>query len=77
MLQDEKMPGVHIAFGDPYASETKADYNSKLHVDALILKPDIFVDGKQITQALKACGIKNPERTSSGFLIMKKGKFKI
>src|ERR1700738_2252196 len=29
LLQDEKFPGVHIAFGDPYGSHTHADWKSK------------------------------------------------
>lgn len=48
MLQDEKVPGVHIAFGDPYPGKTGAKYSSKLHLDGVITKTDIFVDGKQI-----------------------------
>jgi len=30
LLQDEKFPGVHLAFGDPYGSQTHADWASKL-----------------------------------------------
>src|ERR1700682_6237211 len=32
LLQDEKFPGVHIAFGDPYGSQTHADWKSRTHV---------------------------------------------
>ena len=28
LLQDEKVPGVHLAFGDPYGSQTGADWKS-------------------------------------------------
>src|SRR5262249_26672408 len=35
LLQDEKFPGVHIAFGDPYGSQTHANWKSKTHVDVL------------------------------------------
>ena len=28
LLQDEKVPGVHLAFGDPYGSQTHADWTS-------------------------------------------------
>ena len=28
LLQDEKVPGVHIAFGDPYGNQTHADWAS-------------------------------------------------
>src|SRR5438552_3443216 len=33
ILQDEKIPGVHIAFGHPYAEHTGADWKSKTHID--------------------------------------------
>ncbi len=70
MLQDEKIPGVHVAFGNPYPNKTgaawDADTNTVLeqnaekqageqkyeypttHVDGVILKPTIEVDGKRI-----------------------------
>jgi leucyl aminopeptidase (aminopeptidase T) len=38
MLQDEKFPSVHCAFGDPLREETGADWESKTHLDGLILK---------------------------------------
>ena len=31
LLQDEKFPGVHLAFGDPYGSQNHADWKSKTH----------------------------------------------
>lgn len=46
MLQDEKFPGIHIAAGNPYPEKTKANWTSRTHVDMLILKPTIEVDGK-------------------------------
>lgn len=48
MLQDEKFPGVHIAFGSPFPSETGASWDSKAHLDALIKNPTVFVDGNMI-----------------------------
>ncbi len=45
LLQDEKFPGVHVAFGDPYADRTGADWHSKVHVDVIPLKVSIWVDG--------------------------------
>ncbi|MBW2995305.1 aminopeptidase [Candidatus Woesearchaeota archaeon] len=48
MLQDEKHPGVHIAFGCPYPEKTGAKWDSKSHMDVVMVKTDIFVDGKQI-----------------------------
>src|SRR5207237_5042761 len=32
LLQDEKLPGVHLAFGDPYGRQTGADWKSRTHV---------------------------------------------
>jgi leucyl aminopeptidase (aminopeptidase T) len=29
LLQDEKVPGVHLAFGDPYGSQTGAPWKSR------------------------------------------------
>ena len=49
-LQDEKFPGVHIAFGDPYGFETGADWECPSHVDALASHATIAVDGRLIMQ---------------------------
>jgi aminopeptidase len=48
ILQDEKFPGVHIAFGNPYGAHTGADWYSSTHIDVVGTKFDIWVDGKQI-----------------------------
>ena len=48
MLQDEKVPGVHIAFGDPYGSQTHADWKSTTHVDVLTRHCDVWIDGEQV-----------------------------
>jgi leucyl aminopeptidase (aminopeptidase T) len=48
LLQDEKFPSVHCAFGDPYPDETGADWQSKTHVDGIMLKCSVWVDGRQI-----------------------------
>lgn len=50
LLQDEKFPGVHIAFGDPYGSQTHADWKSKTHVDVLTRKCDVWIDSDQIIE---------------------------
>jgi leucyl aminopeptidase (aminopeptidase T) len=47
-LQDEKFPGVHVAFGDPYAAETGADWSAPSHVDVLASRADVWVDGRKI-----------------------------
>jgi aminopeptidase len=48
ILQDEKYPGVHIAFGNPYGEHTGADWYSSTHIDVVGRKFDIWVDDKQI-----------------------------
>ena len=48
ILQDEKFPGVHIAFGNPYGAHTGADWYSATHIDVVGLRFDIYVDGDQI-----------------------------
>jgi len=50
MLQDEKFPGVHLAFGDPYGSQTHADWKSTTHVDVLTRKCDVWIDGDQVIE---------------------------
>ena len=51
ILQDEKYPGVHIAFGNPYGAHTGADWYSATHIDVVGRKFDIWVDDQQIMQA--------------------------
>ncbi|MFQ5460133.1 MAG: aminopeptidase [Anaerolineae bacterium] len=48
MLQDEKFPGVHVAFGNPYPDITGASWSSEIHVDVVPLKVNIWVDGREI-----------------------------
>ena len=48
LLQDEKVPGVHLAFGDPYGSQTHADWKSKTHVDVLTRGCDVWIDDEQV-----------------------------
>jgi aminopeptidase len=50
LLQDEKFPGVHIAFGDPYGSQTHADWKSKTHVDVLTRNCDVWIDDDQVIE---------------------------
>jgi leucyl aminopeptidase (aminopeptidase T) len=50
LLQDEKFPGVHIAFGDPYGSQTHADWKSRTHVDVLTRNCDVWIDDDQIIE---------------------------
>jgi leucyl aminopeptidase (aminopeptidase T) len=48
LLQDEKVPGVHLAFGDPYGSQTHADWSSRTHVDVLTRGCDVWIDREQV-----------------------------
>lgn len=48
ILQDEKFPGIHIAFGNPYGAHTGADWYSATHIDVVGTRFDIWVDGVQI-----------------------------
>jgi leucyl aminopeptidase (aminopeptidase T) len=48
LLQDEKTPGVHIAFGDPYGSQTGADWKSRTHVDVLTRDCNVWIDEDQV-----------------------------
>ena len=50
ILQDEKYPGVHIAFGNPYGQHTGAEWYSSTHIDVVGRDFDIWVDGEQIMQ---------------------------
>jgi aminopeptidase len=48
ILQDEKYPGIHIAFGNPYGAHTGAEWDSSTHIDVVGRKFDIWIDDKQI-----------------------------
>ncbi len=48
ILQDEKYPGVHIAFGNPYGAHTGAEWDSSTHIDVVGRKFNIWVDDDQI-----------------------------
>jgi leucyl aminopeptidase (aminopeptidase T) len=46
ILQDEKFPGIHIAFGDPYGGHTGAPWKSTTHIDVVGLGFNIWLGGK-------------------------------
>ena len=48
ILQDEKYPGVHIAFGNPYGEHTGAQWYSATHIDVVGRNFDIWADSQQI-----------------------------
>src|SRR5277367_5616140 len=50
ILQDEKFPGIHIAFGDPYGAHTGAPWKSATHIDVVGLEFSIWLgdaDGEE------------------------------
>jgi leucyl aminopeptidase (aminopeptidase T) len=50
ILQDEKFPGIHIAFGDPYGAHTGASWKSSTHIDVVGLGFNIWLgdaDGEE------------------------------
>jgi leucyl aminopeptidase (aminopeptidase T) len=48
ILQDEKIPGVHMAFGDPYGAHTGARWKSSTHIDVVGRDFNIWADDRQI-----------------------------
>jgi leucyl aminopeptidase (aminopeptidase T) len=50
ILQDEKIPGNHIAFGHPYSEHTGADWKSSTHIDVVGTKFDIWIDDLKLMQ---------------------------
>jgi len=50
LLQDEKFPGVHIAFGYPYPAKTGANWSSKVHLDGVIKNSTVYADGEMIME---------------------------
>ena len=54
ILQDEKFPGVHIAFGDPYGAHTGAPWKSSTHIDVVGLGFNIWLgDAKGEEQIMR------------------------
>jgi leucyl aminopeptidase (aminopeptidase T) len=51
LLQDEKVPGVHIAFGNPYGSQTGATWTCPTHIDAITRNCDVWAGSRQIMAA--------------------------
>lgn len=53
ILQDEKFPGIHIAFGDPYGAHTGAPWKSTTHIDVVGLEFNIWLgDGTSEEQIM-------------------------
>jgi leucyl aminopeptidase (aminopeptidase T) len=47
ILQDEKFPGIHIAFGNPYGEHTGAPWFSSTHIDVVGLGFNIWLESDQ------------------------------
>lgn len=50
LLQDEKFPTVHVAFGDPYPDDTGADWESRTHIDAIMKDATLWVDDRRLME---------------------------
>ncbi len=48
ILQDEKLPTLHLAFGHPYSEHTGAAWSSTTHIDIVGRHFDIWFDGDQV-----------------------------
>ncbi len=48
ILQDEKFPGIHIAFGNPYGEHTGAEWRSSTHIDVVGLRFNIWIEDELI-----------------------------
>jgi aminopeptidase len=48
ILQDEKFPGIHIAFGNPYGEHTGAPWRSMTHIDVVGLRFNIWIEDEPI-----------------------------
>ncbi|HEX4155256.1 MAG TPA: aminopeptidase [Acidobacteriaceae bacterium] len=56
ILQDEKFPGIHIAFGDPYGAHTGAPWKSTTHIDVVGLEFDIWVGNQAGEEQIMRAG---------------------
>jgi len=48
ILQDEKLPGLHLAFGHPYAEHTGASWSCRTHLDIVGRHFDVWFDDDQV-----------------------------
>ncbi|HRE40288.1 MAG TPA: aminopeptidase [Ignavibacteria bacterium] len=56
ILQDEKLPTIHIAFGHPYSKYTGADWVSTTHIDCVSIKCSIWFDYGDSTEQVMEKG---------------------
>ena len=57
ILQDEKFPGIHIAFGDPYGAHTGAVWKSGTHIDVVGLEFSIWLGGPDGEEQIMRDGV--------------------
>ncbi len=48
ILQDEKLPGLHLAFGHPYSEHTGASWSCPTHLDIVGRHFDVWFDDDQV-----------------------------
>jgi len=60
LLQVEKFPAVHVAFGDGYKGETGCPWESRGHVDMVLMNPTLTLDDGRL-QIFGEDGKFNPE----------------
>jgi leucyl aminopeptidase (aminopeptidase T) len=56
ILQDEKFPGIHIAFGNPYGEHTGAPWRSGTHIDVVGLGFNIWLESDTETEQIMRDG---------------------
>jgi aminopeptidase len=50
ILQDEKLPGLHLAFGHPYTEHTGASWSCRTHLDIVGRHFDVWFDDDQVME---------------------------
>ena len=50
ILQDEKLPSIHMAFGHPYSEHTGADWVSTTHIDCVGIDFDIWLEDEKVME---------------------------
>lgn len=50
ILQDEKLPSIHMAFGHPYAEHTGADWVSTTHIDCVGIDMDVWLEDEKVME---------------------------
>jgi aminopeptidase len=56
ILQDEKFPGIHIAFGNPYGEHTGAPWRSGTHIDVVGLGFNIWLESESGSEQIMRDG---------------------